>query len=111
MKKLVLTSFILALFLGISAQAHADDWTYKIKQNSEKTEDTLWVDVVYTDGVKTIEARVAVFQPVSAAVVHTAIKNRFVSEKKKLDAESVIDTIKPDVDKDVNKPFPTSIAG
>lgn len=84
-------------------------WTYKIIKATEKSEDTLWADVVYTDGAKTIEARVAVFQPKSSNDVHTAIKNRYVSEKRKLDAEAEIDVLKPNVDKDVNKPFPTSV--
>lgn len=105
MKKLVLTSFILALFLVISGNAFAA-WTYKIVQTSEKNEDTLIVRVSYTNGTKTITVNIPVFQPLDSTAVHTAIKNRFQSEKQKYIADQRIDVLKPDVDADVNNSHP-----
>ena len=82
-------------------------WTYKIKKTTEKTEDTLWVNVDYTNGTKIINVIIPVFQPASKEEVHTAIKNRFQTEKRKYLAENQINVIKPDIDSDVGNIHPS----
>lgn len=87
-------------------------WTYKIKSTRQDGE-TLFVNVEYYNdaGVLKATADVPVFQPQSKDDVVTALKNRAVTIKRKINAEkNIADVVKPETDKDINVPSPAELA-
>lgn len=84
-------------------------WTYEIKA-TRKAEDTLFVDTIYTDGMKTERVDVPIFQPNTKDDVILGLKNRGATLERKYAQEAEIDKIKPEVDKDKDKPTPIKIA-
>jgi len=87
-------------------------WELKIKE-TRKDGDTLFVKTEYYDGVTLVEtAEVPIFRPKTYDDVLVGLKNRAETIKKKKEAEALIDSkVKPDTDKQVNKPIPTVSVG
>jgi len=75
---------------------------------TRKDGDTLFVDTVFTDGVNTERIEVPLFQPQTKDGVIDGLKNRALTYDRKWKAEAQIDIIKPDVDKEKDKPIPTA---
>ena len=103
MKKCLL--MVLAVVAGVLFATDAFCWTYEIK-GTRLAADTLFVDTIYTDGVKTERVEVPIFQPKTKDEVLTGLKNRGASIERKYQAEQEAIIVKPEVDKDKDKPTP-----
>lgn len=84
-------------------------WELKIKETRQDG-DTLFVKTEYYDaGVLVDTVDVPLFQPKTYEEVLTGLKNRAETIKSKKVAEALITSkVKPETEKEVNKPIPTA---
>ncbi len=100
MKKLIL----IVLSLMVTSNAFSA-WTATVKE-TRKADDTLFVDTVFTDGTNTERVEVPLFQPKDKAEAIQGLKNRAATLERKYNAMQTIDVVKPEVDKEKDKPIP-----
>jgi len=109
--------FILMVLILLASPLLAADWTYTIKSVVQNS-DTLQVSVDYSDGEKTYTEEVPIFRPNTKEDVLIGVRNRandvkirpLLEAAKQAAAKKITDVVKPDVDKDINKPTPTLTA-
>mgnify|MGYP001563591265 FL=1 len=104
MKKIMKKILIVVCLLLIASSAFAA-WSGKI--NSSRVEDdTLTLNVTYTNGVVSETVDVAIFQPTTKAYVIQSLKNRGLTIKRKYLAMAAISSIKPSVDAEIGNSTP-----
>jgi len=83
--------------------------TYTIKA-TRKDADTLFVDTIFTDGVNTERVEVPHFQPKDKQQILDGEANRAKTYDAKWKAEAEVAALKPEVDKEKDKPTPVQVA-
>ena len=99
---------LLVIMLVMMLAGTAFSWDATIKE-TRKDADTLFVDTIFTDGVNTERIEVPFFQPKTLDEVKQGLKNRAATLDRKYKSEADIVILKPDVDKEKDKPFPCDI--